>query len=108
MGISAELWERAGIERGEALKLMLPILESTIKAIEEDGLPDAISGPYVRGDLGTIEKHLQTTADVAPETSRAYAALALAQLHIANEKGNLDAQTIDNISELLRQHLKSL
>ncbi len=108
VGISAELWERAGIERDEALKLMSPILESTIKAIDEDGLPDAISGPYVRGDLGTIKKHLETTAHVAPDTSRAYAALALAQLHIADEKGNLDAQTIDDIRDALRQHLKSL
>ena len=108
VGISAELWENAGIERERALKLMTPMLKSTIEAIAEDGLPDAISGPYVRGDIETIRKHLETTAKVSPDTSHAYAALALAQLHIADEKGNLDTETHDNIADLLRQHLKSL
>ena len=41
-------------------------------------------------------------------TSRAYAALALAQIDIANEKGDLDDQTIIHIKQALSQHLKSL
>lgn len=108
VGISAELWDNAGIERERALKLMSPMLKSTIDAIARKGLPDAISGPYVRGDLETIRKHLETTQHVAPETSRAYAALALAQLHIANEKGDLPDETLDSIDQLLRRHLESL
>ncbi len=108
VGISAALWDHAGIEREVALKLMSPMLKSTIDAIANDGLPDAISGPYVRGDLETIRKHLETTQFVAPETSRAYAALALAQLHIANEKGDLPDETLDSIGQLLRRHLESL
>ena len=108
VGVSAELWQHAGIERKQALKLLAPMLKSTIEAIDENGMPDAISGPYVRGDIETIRKHLDTTANVSPDTSRAYAALALAQLHIANEKGNLDAQTLDDINDLLKRHLKSL
>lgn len=108
VGISAELWEQAGIERERALQLLSPMLKSTIEAIAEDGLPDAISGPYVRGDLETIRKHLETTQSVAPETSCAYAALALAQLHIANEKGDLPDATLERINNLLKQHLDSL
>ena len=42
------------------------------------------------------------------DTSRAYAALALAQIDIANEKGDLDDQTIIHIKQALSQHLKSL
>ena len=108
VGISAELWQHAGIDRDHALKMLSPMLQSTIDAITRDGLPDAISGPYVRGDLETIRKHLQTTAQLNPHTSRAYAALALAQIDIANEKGDLDDQTIIDIKQALSQHLKSL
>ena len=108
VGISAELWEEAGIERSKALKLMSPMLRSTIEAIGEDGLPGAISGPYVRGDVATIQKHLRATADVNRETSRAYAALALAQLHIANEKGNLGREVISEMKQVLSEHLESL
>ena len=108
VGISAELWQHAGIDREHALKMLAPMLKSTVEAITQDGLPDAISGPYVRGDLETIRKHLQTTAQLNPDTSRAYAALALAQIDIANEKGDLDDQTISDIKQALSQHLKSL
>ena len=107
VGISAELWEHAGIDRERALQLLSPMLKSTIDAIAEDGLPDAISGPYVRGDLETIRRHLETTQSVAPETSRAYAALALAQLHIANEKGNLADPALERIKDLLKRHLET-
>ena len=107
VGISAELWEHAGIDRKRALQLLSPILRSTIEAIAEDGLPKAISGPYVRGDIDTIRTHLETTQKVAPETSRAYAALAIAQLHIANEKGDLPDETLNRIKEMLKRHLKT-
>ncbi|MXX92406.1 MAG: DUF2520 domain-containing protein [Chloroflexi bacterium] len=108
VGISAELWQHADIDRDQALKLLAPILKSTIEAIADDGLPDAISGPYVRGDLETIRKHLEITSEVNPDTSRAYSALALAQLHIANEKGNLDEVTLSTIKRLLSGHLETL
>ena len=108
VGISAELWQRAGIERDQAIELMSPMLLSTIDAVAEDGLPGAISGPYVRGDVETIQKHLRATAEISTDTSRAYAALALAQLHIANEKGNLDRTSIAEMKRLLTKHLESL
>ncbi len=108
VGISAELWQNADIDRDRALKLLSPILNSTIEAITTNGLPDAISGPYVRGDIQTIQTHLETTKDINPDISRAYAALALAQLPIANEKGNLDQTTIDQIRKILTDHLETL
>ena len=87
--------------------MLAPMLRSTVDAIADDGLPDAISGPYVRGDLETIRKHLNITQEVNPDTSRAYAALALAQLHIADEKGNLDNDILNGIKTLLKDHLDS-
>ena len=108
VGISAELWKHAGIDRDEAIRLLTPMLHSTIDAIADEGLPEAMSGPFVRGDQETIRIHLDTTAELAQETSRAYASLALAQLHIAHEKGNYSSEALRNIEELLKQHLHSL
>lgn len=108
VGISAELWQAAGIERGRALEMLSPMLKSTVEAIAEDGLPNAISGPYVRGDLDTILKHLNGTAAFNSDISRAYAALALAQLDIANEKGKLDHDSMNRIRSVLSNHLESL
>ena len=45
IGISAELWQTADIDRDRALKLLTPILKSTIEAITQNGIPDAISAP---------------------------------------------------------------
>lgn len=108
VGISAELWKAADIDRNRALELLSPILKSTIKAITDDGIPEAISGPFVRGDIQTIRTHLEITNSINPDISRAYAALALAQLPIANEKGNLDQSTFDEIRKTLTDHLESL
>ena len=108
VGVSAELWQAAGIDRERALEMLSPMLKSTIEAITEDGLPNAISGPYVRGDLDTILKHLNSTAAFNPDTSRAYAALALAQLDIANEKGKLDQCSMNRMRRVLSDHLESL
>ena len=108
VGVSAELWQAAGIERDSALEMLSPMLKSTIEAINKEGLPDAISGPYVRGDIDTIRKHLHATAEINPDTSRAYASLALAQLEIANEKGKLSYSSINQIRRLLSDHLRTL
>ena len=54
---------RSGVADAErATAMLLPLLRSTIENVERFGLPDALTGPVRRGDLGTIETHLQSLA----------------------------------------------
>ncbi len=100
-GLSAEMWEPMGIERKEALRRLIPLLRATVDALDEKGLPKAITGPFVRGDVETITMHLEATANKSIATGNAYAALALASLHIAKEQGGLSDSAFEGIKSLL-------
>jgi predicted short-subunit dehydrogenase-like oxidoreductase (DUF2520 family) len=100
-GLAAEMWEPLGIDRADALKRMIPLLRATVDALDEKGLPSAITGPFVRGDVETIATHLAATTAKSPETGKAYAALAEASLHIAKEQGGLSESAYQSIKSLL-------
>ena len=108
VGVAASLWEAAGIDRDQAVEMLAPMLRTTADAIARDGIPEAISGPYIRGDVETIRRHLDITAQIDPEISRAYAAVAIAQLPIANEKAQLPPATVETIKSALERHLDRL
>ena len=101
VGLAAEMWEPLGVDRAEALKRLIPLIRSTVDSLDEQGLPLAITGPFVRGDVDTVESHLETTNRISPEMGRAYAALALASLHIAREQGGLSDENFERIKSLL-------
>ena len=100
-GLSAEMREPLGIERSEALRRLIPLLRATVDALDEKGLPEAITGPFVRGDIKTIMAHLEATTNKSIVTGNAYAALALAALHIAKEQGGLPDSGFERIKSLL-------
>lgn len=100
-GLSAEMWEPLGIGRREALRRLIPLLRATVDALDEKGLPHAITGPFVRGDIETITMHLEATANKSIGIRNAYAALALASLHIAKEQGGLSDSGFEGIKSLL-------
>jgi predicted short-subunit dehydrogenase-like oxidoreductase (DUF2520 family) len=106
-GIAAEMWEPLGIDRSDALKRLIPLLRATVDALDEKGLPSAITGPFVRGDVETIASHLSATTINSPETGNAYAALSLATLHIAKEQGGLSESAYQRIKSVLSDKIQT-
>ena len=104
-GLAADMWGALGISRDEALRHMVPMIESTVGSISQMGIPDALSGPFVRGDIDTVRAHLDATGRAGADVRRAYAALALAQLPLAAAKGNLEADVVNELTCILTQHL---
>jgi predicted short-subunit dehydrogenase-like oxidoreductase (DUF2520 family) len=81
--------ELAGIPREAARKMMLPIIRQTLANYVERGPAGAFSGPIIRGDAATLEKHLRILRKV-PEAREVYLALArsaLKNLPAKNNKG---------------------
>jgi predicted short-subunit dehydrogenase-like oxidoreductase (DUF2520 family) len=104
VGLAARLWEDFGISRERALASLLPLTSASVEALEAKGLPAAMTGPFVRGDVDTIRGHLAALAG-APDLRRAYAALALAALPLAAEQGGLSPAARAEIESLLREAL---
>jgi predicted short-subunit dehydrogenase-like oxidoreductase (DUF2520 family) len=67
----------AGVNRREAKRRMLPILQQTLANYVALDAAGAFSGPIVRGDVETIRRHLRVLRKV-PEAGEVYAALAKA------------------------------
>lgn len=102
----AQIWEdRFGVPRNEANSSIVPILRGVADAIQANGFPDAIAGPYVRGDVGTVRKHLESMKSVSIEALQMYATSALVGLPFALEKGVADPDDAKEIERLLKEYI---
>ena len=97
VGLSADMWRGLGVDRKRAVELLTPLVASTVEGIGERGIPAAVTGPYVRGDVETVRMHIEATRRASTETGRAYAALALAALPYAVEQGGLSESASSQI-----------
>jgi predicted short-subunit dehydrogenase-like oxidoreductase (DUF2520 family) len=69
----------AGVPPKEARERMIPIVLQTIRNYAEFGARGGFSGPIIRGDVGTLRRHLDVLRS-APVTRQVYATLARAAL----------------------------
>ncbi len=104
---AADLWARFGVSREEALVALLPLLQSTVANLGQLGLPESLTGPLARGDLGTVRAHLAYLAaqqeEQAPDAvllNEVYRALGRLSLPVALARGRLGEaqyQALQNI-----------
>ena len=84
------LWAQFGYNQSQALRALLPLIRGTVGNIERDGAAAALTGPIVRGDLGTVQAHLEQLQATLPSVVPLYAALAQVTAKFA-----VDAQRLD-------------
>jgi predicted short-subunit dehydrogenase-like oxidoreductase (DUF2520 family) len=89
---AAGLWETFGMDRRQALDALLPLMEGTLRSLDVNGIPQAVTGPLVRGDVGTVRAHLQALERLAPELLPLYCRLGLETLELADAKAHLDTE----------------
>lgn len=102
---AAQLWEHLGMERSDGLRALMPIMRQVSINLSSQGIPEGIAGPYARGDIGTIRKHLQVLAARAPDVLPLYCNMALSSLPFALEKGTLTEERAADICNLLEESL---
>ena len=98
---AAQLWEELGMERADGVKALVPMMRQVSINLESSGVPGAVAGPYVRGDIGTVRKHLEALHTRAPDVLPLYCELALAALPYALEKGVVGPDVIDQVRVLV-------
>ena len=99
------LWDGVPGLQGNAMRALLPLTRSTLDNIERQGLPAALTGPAARGDVGVVRMHLDALGEHAPGFRPLYAALSLALLPIARDKGTLAAPQEAQLRDLLSASL---
>ena len=99
--VAAQMWETFGFTRAEGVKALAPMMRQVSVNLDNSGVPDAVAGPYVRGDIGTVRKHLEALRSQAPQYLPLYCELALAGLPFARQRGPIDEERAAEIRELI-------
>jgi predicted short-subunit dehydrogenase-like oxidoreductase (DUF2520 family) len=100
--LALDLWQDFGVSQKEATRALLPLLRGTLNNIENVGLPDCLTGPVARGDLGTIERHLRALAARDTSLLTTYKELGLQTVPIALAKGRVNEQKAQEMRILFR------
>lgn len=96
--VAGRLAREAGIPAEAAERLYLPLLEGTLRNLEMRGVTEALTGPIIRGDAGTVKAHLDVLDE---ETRKLYAVMGLEALEVAR-RGGLPEPRAAAIEEVLR------
>ena len=85
----AELARGAGLDEPGALAIYGDLAEQTLGNARALGVTRALTGPIVRGDVGTIRRHVEALGRVSPDLLPLYRALAEREVEIAERRGSL-------------------
>ena len=80
----------------------MPLMKGTLWNIENVGLPDCLTGPIARGDLGTIEKHIAAMKQSNPDLLESYMQLGAQTIPIAVSKGKIDSVKAESLKAILK------
>jgi len=91
----------AGLDERTAMGVYAPLARQALANAERVGIDDALSGPFVRGDVGTVRGHLAVLGELAPSALPLYVAVARRELAIARRRGELSTESADAMSRML-------
>ena len=100
--LSTDLWETFRIPPDKATKAILPLLRGTLNNIETLGIPQCLTGPIARGDIGTINKHIKTLHKKAPALISPYIEMGKQTIPIALAKGKIDKKRSIELGKTLK------
>jgi predicted short-subunit dehydrogenase-like oxidoreductase (DUF2520 family) len=83
-GSALELFTAAGVP--DAAAAMEPLQAATLANVRRLGPEQALTGPAVRGDAGTIARNLDAVANAAPRLVPAYVTLCRAAMVVAGSR----------------------
>ena len=83
-GAAVELFEAAGVP--DARSAMRPLQAATLDNVARLGPRDALTGPAVRGDAGTIDRNLAAVSGAAPPSCPPTSTLCRTALDVAGAR----------------------
>lgn len=103
MDAATALMEAAGIDRASALQALEPMVEATRQNTFQMGPAEALTGPILRGDYETVERHLTAIAQMPATIRDLFRAAGLHTLSVARVRG-LDEDKAQQLETLLRDN----
>lgn len=101
LDVSCELWEGMGFSRDEALQALLPLVQGTLNSIRAKGTWQAATGPVMRADIGTLQKHLVSLAEHAPDVLPLYREAGRRMVRMAHRNQVVTQEAAERMELLL-------
>lgn len=98
-----DLLVRAGVPTDVALPALMPLIRGTIANLDAVGLPDALTGPIARGDLGTVRNHIHALRLLPGNTVRPYRILSCLTVQVALAKGSITGEQAEAMLRVLAE-----
>lgn len=110
MNLAIELMAASGLSASEAFEILTPLIKGTLANIQTTGIPDALTGPIARGDVGIVEKHVQAiyalsdkkNGQKAEEMADYYIKNGIETIKIARAKGTLSEVAAKQLLRIFR------
>ncbi len=95
------LCHQAGIEQSTARKALAPLVRATLENVLASGPEEALTGPIARGDVATVQRHLEALATGQGDLDGLYRAMGRWTVALALRKGTIDAAQAQALRRLL-------
>ena len=92
----------AGVSEKDAWSVLGPLIEGTMANIKRVGPVEALTGPIARGDVATINAHLEKISEMQPELEPLYKALCLHTVDVAKRKKTLGEDAEKALTDRLK------
>jgi predicted short-subunit dehydrogenase-like oxidoreductase (DUF2520 family) len=99
---AVRLWQTWGATEEEDLRALLPLAQGTLSSIQTAGVARGMPGPVSRGDLSSIDKHLNAIAPMGPEMLDFYRTLCMTTVSLAQQAGGIDEAKAHQFTNLLK------
>jgi len=101
MKLSTDIWQGFGVDSNDAIEALAPLIQGTVNNLINVGLPNALTGPIARGDVGTIQKHIDAFKQKSPGLLKMYCELGLQTIPIGLAKGTLSKEKARELKKIL-------
>ena len=102
--LAARLLARCGLSPARSRRVLLPLLESTVRNLSAQTPARALTGSFARGDTATIRRHLDALRARADRAALlVYALLGEESLRLAAEAGAADREALAALARLLAE-----
>jgi predicted short-subunit dehydrogenase-like oxidoreductase (DUF2520 family) len=99
---AAQIAEMSGLNKEDAQKALKPLMQkSVMNMVENESLPDALSGPIARGDVSTAADHLKVL-EQNPQLSLLYKKLGVVLVQLLEKNDGISDSDINDLLEILK------
>lgn len=98
---ASAIWQSWGAQEDAAVAAMLPLVQGTLASIASAGLARGMPGPVSRGDIVSIEKHLDSLSTLDAPLQQLYREMCGRSIALGLESGGVNAEQAKTLHAML-------